>query len=80
MFAGTEAVRVQVPPVRKVAFEPETEHTDGVVEPNVIVPFEDELALRVAVVPADCAPRAVNVMVCDAKVTVVDCITCGAAV
>jgi len=62
-LAGTEAVRVQVPPVRKLAVPPETVQTDSVVEPNVMAPFDVEVALRAAVVPAVCAARALKVMV-----------------
>jgi hypothetical protein len=75
LFAGTDAVSVQVPAVRKLAVVPVTVQTDGVVEPNVTGPFDVEVALRVAVVPAVSVPSAVKLMVCAAGVTVVDCVT-----
>jgi len=70
LVVGTEAVSVQVPLVKKLAVLPETVQTDGVVDPNVTVPFEVDVALRVAVVPAVCVPRAGNVIVCTLKFTV----------
>ena len=75
MFAGKDAVSVQVPAVRKLAVVPATVQTDGVVEPKVTVPLDVEVALRVAVVPAVSLPSAVKVMTCVASVTVVDCVT-----
>ena len=44
LVAGTEAVSVQVPAVRKLAFLPETVETDSVVDANVS--FRSTVTLR----------------------------------
>lgn len=75
---GTEAVRVQVPAVKKVAVVPDTVQTLDVVEAKVIGPFDGAVALSVAVVSAVCGPRAVKLMVWVASVTVVDLVALAA--
>lgn len=74
-MAGTEALMVQEPAIRKLATLPAVVQTVGVVEVKVTVPLEVEVALSVAVVPAVCVPIALKLMVCDIGVTFVDAVT-----
>lgn len=73
-MAGTDAVSTHVPPVRKLATLPETVQMAGVLEAKAMTPFDGDVALKVAVVPAVCVLSAVKVTDCGARVTVNDCV------
>lgn len=72
-MAGTEAVSMQVPAIRKVAVVPDTVQTDGVVEAKATAPFDGEVACKAALESAVCEPTAVKLMVSAAKATVTFC-------
>ncbi len=70
---------MQVPLVRKVAVEPETEQTVGVLEVYVTGRPEVAVPVSVSVACACTLDGRVKVMVCEAAVTVVDADTGVAA-